>query len=166
MRTAPQLNFSPYEDFFTVNPEYRILLAQFEDSPSEHLWAAAMYIHPDSKLFNESPNNRKRLIIHDYLKDPSFNFDDLIPLISHFKDFCLSKAQRMLMNWESKLHERDELIAAHPYTLDNHAELDKMIEKTPKMWDQYLKIEALLDKEKQSSSKGDIEESLSEKKLI
>lgn len=162
----PSLEFSPFEDFYELNPEYRILLSEFEHLPSEYLWAAAMYTHPDSKLFNESPTNRRRLIARDYLKDPDFDFSTLEPLIKRFKDVSLSKAQRLLVNWEAKLHERDELIAAHPYTLDNQEQLDKMIDKTPKMWEQYMKIEAMLEKEKQTSSKGDSEESLSEKKVI
>lgn len=165
MRNSPSINFSPYEDFFNVNPEFKILLADFESTPSEHLWAVAMIIHPDSKLFNESPTNRRKLVATDYLKDPSFDFTTLNDLISRFKEVCVSKAQRLLINWEAKLHERDELLAAHPYTLDNHAELDKMVDKTPKMWEQYFKIEALLNKE-DSSAQGDIEESLAEKKLI
>jgi hypothetical protein len=165
MKNSPSINFSPFEDFFTVNPEFKILLADFQDTPSELLWAVAMYSHPDSKLFNESPSKRRKLIAIDYLKDPDFDFSSVSDLVERFKEVSLSKAQRLLMNWEAKLHERDELIAAHPYTLENHQELDKMIERTPKMWDQYFKIESLINKE-DNSAQGDVEESLIEKKVI
>lgn len=70
------------------------------------------------------------------------------------------------MNWEKKLHERDEFINSLSYSLDTYEDLDKMMKLTTSMWDQYESIKDRLTKEKSSNTEGDIEESLSEKKLI
>jgi hypothetical protein len=70
------------------------------------------------------------------------------------------------MNWEKKLHERDEFINSLSYSLDTYEDLDKMMKLTTSMWDQYESIKDRLTKEKSSSTEGDIEESLSERKLI
>ena len=93
-------NFDPSEDFFTSNPQLKILFREecLNKVPSSHMWAVALFAHPSSKLFNESPENRKRLILDDYLNDPSFDFDSLAPTIDKFKRLVLSKAELLLLN--------------------------------------------------------------------
>lgn len=158
-------SIDPFIDFYESNPESKIFFAEEYESnvPSSHMWAVAMYIHPSSKLFNEPPSVRRKLIIQDYLKDPKFDFSTLDPIIDKFKQFCLTKTERLLVNWEKKLYERDDLIDSIPYTADTYDILDKMIDKTPKMWQQYYAILDLLDKESKGKIEGDVEESLSEK---
>jgi hypothetical protein len=127
------------------------------------MWAAMLYIHPESKLFNESPSVRRKLILTDYLQDPNFDFDTLKPIIDKIKTFVLSKTQRLLVNWEKKLYERDELIDSIPYNQDTYDILDKMLDKTPKMWQQYYAILEMLEKDSAAKTEGDVEESLTEK---
>jgi hypothetical protein len=66
-------NFDPSQDFWLSNPQAQIIFADYVNTPSSHMWAALLYAHPESKLFNESPTSRRLLIIEDYLKDPSFD---------------------------------------------------------------------------------------------
>lgn len=131
------------------------------------MWALFLFIHPDSKFFQESTKTRKELIFKDYLSsDKSFSWDKYEDLLKFIQEKLLTKAERSLMNWEKKLHERDEFINSLSYSLDTYEDLDKMMKLTTSMWDQYESIKDRLTKEKSSSTEGDIEESLSERKLI
>jgi hypothetical protein len=69
------------------------------------------------------------------------------------------------MRWEKTLHERDDFISSVPYTLDTFEAKDKMMSLTPKLWDQYESIQERLTKES-AKTRGDVEESLSEKQII
>jgi hypothetical protein len=159
-------NFDPYQDFFSSNPQLKVLFSKHLSTPSSHMWALFLFAHPDSKFFNESPEDRKSLIYKDYLKeDPTFDWDEYSPLIEVLNTYVLTKAQRALMRWEQALHERDDFMASIPYTVDTFELKDKMMAATPKLWDQYESILERLTKE-QSSTHGDQEESLSEKQLI
>lgn len=67
-------NFDPTQDFWATNPQAQILFAAYyPHTPSSHMWAALLFAHPESKLFNESPTSRRILIAQDYLKDPDFS---------------------------------------------------------------------------------------------
>jgi len=159
-------SFDPYQDFFASNPQLKILFKDYTSLPSKYLWALFLFAHPDSKFFNESPEDRKKLIYKDFLaEDPKFSFDDYEDLITLIQTSVLTKAQRALMRWEQTLHERDDFIASIPYTLDTFEAKDKMMAITPKLWDQYEAVYDRLNKE-QASTHGDIEESLSEKGII
>lgn len=161
-------NFDLDADFWTSNPELKVMFRSFYDAevPSSHMWAVALYTHPKSKLFNESPATRRQIIAKDYLQDENFDFSQLEPLIAEFKKSLLTKAERLLSNWEMKLHERDELISSIPYSAETFEMLDKMIDKTPKMWQQYNAILEALEKENATRTEGNLEESLTEKGLI
>lgn len=159
-------NFDIYQDFFSSNPQLKIL---FKDEikakvPSNHLWALFLYAHPDSKFFNESPEDRKNLIYSDYLsKDSKFTWEKYEDTLQKIETHVLSKAERALMRWEQTLHERDAFMASLPYTLDTFEAKDKMMASTPKLWDQYESILERLTKEKTHATHGDVEESLTEK---
>lgn len=126
-------SFDIHQDFWKTNPEASVLFNEEYESKvsSPHMWAHALLTHPDSKFFNESPSVRRTLIIEDYLKDPSFQFSP--ELIQKFQRYTLSKPQRLLVNWEQKLHQRDEFIASLDYSAETFDLLDKMIDKTPKL---------------------------------
>lgn len=158
-------NFDPSEDFWKSNPQMKILFArEFKEKvPSSHMWALFLFSHPESRFFNESPEDRRSLIFTDYLlKDPTFKWDTYAETLSTLETKVLSKAERALMRWEQALHERDDFIASLPYNLDHFEAKDKMMSVTPKLWDQYESILERLTKEK-TKTHGDIEESLSEK---
>jgi hypothetical protein len=98
------------------------------------MWALFLFAHPDSKFFNESPEDRKSLIYKDYLKsDPSFSFDDYESILEKIQASVLTKAQRALMRWEQTLHERDDFIASVPYNMDTFEAKDKMMANTTKL---------------------------------
>jgi hypothetical protein len=93
-------SFDIHQDFFSTNPQLAIL---FKDEikakiPSSHLWALFLYAHPDSKFFNESPEDRRNLIFSDYLlKDPKFSWELYEPVLQKIETHVLTKAERALM---------------------------------------------------------------------
>ncbi|MGL5079227.1 MAG: hypothetical protein ACRDBG_25785, partial [Waterburya sp.] len=147
-------NFDINEDFITQNPQISILIPQIKDLPSSIIWGHFLYCHPDSKLFNESPSTRLRLIEESI---PNFKFDPT--LVKQISSKLLTKAQRSLMLWEEKLIERDEFISSLSYA-ESHELLDKLLTSSAKMWQQYEQILERLTKEN-TKTHGDIEESLS-----
>lgn len=163
----PLLNsFDPYEDFFQVNPQLKIIFQkEYEDKiPSSHMWALFLYAHPDSKFYDEAPPTRRNLILKDYLhEDPTFSWDTYEELVEKIETKVLSKAQRALMRWEKSLHERDDFFASIPYTAETFEMKDKMLAATTKLWDQYEAVQERLAKEKVTQTHGDIEESFLEK---
>ena len=159
-------SFDIHQDFFSTNPQLTILFKDQVKSkvPSKHLWALFLYAHPDSKYFNESPEDRRNLIFNDYLlKDKSFGWDKYEDVLEKIETSVLSKAERALMRWEKTLHERDDFMASIPYDLDHFEDKDKMLANSPKLWIQYESILDRLTKEKTHATHGDQEESLSEK---
>lgn len=169
-------SFDIFSDFWKTNPQLKVLFKEEYDKkvPSHIMWALFLYYHPKSKFFNESPTTRLELIKSDYLNESSpksnaavsFDLKKLAPTAEKLKQFVLSKAERSLLLWEQKLHERDALIAQIPYSMDNFEDLDKLVTNSAKVWDQYFKIQDQLTKEAESRTEGDIQESLSEKQLI
>jgi len=161
-------NFDPFEDFWATNPQLRILFKEEYDAkvPSSQMWAVALFVHPSSKLFNESPENRKKLILSDYLNDPSFDFDSLSPTIDKFKRLVLTKAELLLSNWEKRMYDREAFLDSVPYSPDTFDMIEKMVKETPKLWQNLFQIQTALSKEQDTKVEGDIEESLSEKGLL
>lgn len=159
-------SFDPYTDFWESNPQAKILFANYTSLPSSHMWAALLFAHPESKLFNESPSSRRTLIAQDYLKDPSFSWDQLTPLIEDIKRLTLTKAQQLYLNWEKRMYEREAFMDSVSYSPDTYQMKEQMAKETPKLWQSFFQIQELLEKEKSSHTEGDIEESLSEKNVI
>lgn len=159
-------NFDPFEDFFSTNPQLKIILRKFyEDKvPSSHMWALFLFAHPESKFYDEAPATRKELIFKDYLRgDPSFSWEKYQDALTLVEEKCLSKAQRALMRWEKALHERDDFFASIPYSESTYELKDKMLANTTKLWDQYESVRSHLAKEQASKTHGDLEESFIEK---
>lgn len=159
-------NFDPFEDFFSINPQLKIILKQqYEDEvPSSHMWALLLFAHPESKFYDEAPSTRKDLIYKDYLRqDPTFDWENYQDLILVIEEKCLTKAERALMRWERALHDRDDFFASIPYSESTYELKDKMLANTPKLWDQYEAVRVQLAKEQATKTHGDLEESFIEK---
>lgn len=92
-------SFDPYQNFWESNPQMRIIFSKEYEAhtPSPHMWALFLFAHPSSKFFNETPSTRKMLIEQDYLKDPSFSWENYASSLQIIDDHILTKAQRSLM---------------------------------------------------------------------
>lgn len=157
-------HFDITQDFHSTNTHVRVLVPETLAVPSNHMWGLMLYAHPDSKLFNEVPSDRKKLVL-EYVNDPDFSFDKYEKLLELIEKKVLTKAQKSLMVWERALHKRDEYIDSVEYTEDSWDMLDKMLANSAKLWAQYQTIVDWLSKES-TKTFGDQEESLSEKGLI
>lgn len=156
-------NFDIYSDFY-ADPQMKLLFGKYE-LPSEVMWALMLYAHPDSQYDSMDSATKKVLIETDYLQR-TLPWDDYAEVISKIYELSLTKTQRLLKNWETKLEERDAFIADIPYNAETFEMLDKMMGATSKMWDNYLAILKKASSEADSQTQGDVELSLSEKGII
>lgn len=141
-----------------------------DKAPSSKLmWAIALCVHPKSTFRVLSATQRIRTINEDYLKDPNFNWEtpEMKTLVSAFKEFCMTKAQRFLVEWESKLDERQAFIANTEFTLATADDLDKMLSRTDKIWDQYRAcLKDVEEEDAKGSVRGGATESATEQGML
>jgi hypothetical protein len=167
------INFQPEMNFWELNPElkYPEVLNDFylkdkskDKSESSKVMNAIYLLLDKESRYRELPEKERRgLIVKDYLKNITFNWDS----VKHLQDFYIklttSKAKKLLRNWELKLEERDEYIGNLKYDDDTAEHLDKMMSKTQSIWEQYLSILNEVEKEEGAGNvKGGGVESLSE----
>ena len=111
----------------------------------------------------------------DLMSDPTWwenNKDKYTEIRDLYQATLFTPAMRSLRMWEKKLKERDQVLMETPYQIgltdengklvgSNVEMLDKMFERTPKIWDQYFKIQEALEGEgAEGGAKGGSIESL------
>lgn len=167
-------SFDTSHNFWEYNPQLKIAFKSLYDKDkskskefsSSVMWAIALSYHPDSKYRNVDEKTRRELILDNYIKEyikdaDAFDWDDFTDEIRIFKSICLSKAQRLLIAWETKMEERDAFIDSVPYNAETYKMLDDIMGKTDKMWKQYLNCLKYVEEEKdQGSLRGGGVESL------
>lgn len=108
----------------------------------------------------------KSLIARDFLGDPEFDFDLLVPAQEAYKEFCLSPARRLLLIWKQKIDERNQLISSIPYSLETFETLDKIVTNSDKILSHYQKVKKEVDTEElnnhEAVTHGNVMESLLE----
>lgn len=177
MKLQMTVNYDLSKNFWELNPEltipgpfaklYKLDSSGKKSESSKIMWGIYLYIHPKSKFKDLGESARRKLVIEDWLKDPKFRWDKIETEVNTFKDLCLSRAQRFLIDWEKKLEERQSLIAQTPYDLSNAEDLDKMLARTDKLWDQYRQcLKDVEDEDTKGNVRGGAVESLGEQNLI
>lgn len=174
-------NFDIDTNFWQVNPQFKIPKvfkdlytkdkSKNKDKSSKLMWAVSMLIDnsQDNKFRNLLYSDRKALIAEDYIGDPEFNWDsdEMTILIEEYIKFNTTKIEKSLMIYEQKLEERDKFIKDVQYTLDNAAQLDKIISSTKSIFEFITKLKDEISKEAQSGeTKGSMIESIGEQGLI
>lgn len=153
-------------DFFELYPNLKIafkdILRANTNRPqlSKIMWAIALLFHPVSDYYELPFERRVEHVLNKYLKYKG-NFeafqDKYGNTIDLFKEMCMTKAQRALVNWEKKLEERDKFIEAIPYGAETYDMLDQMMAKSEKMWAQYGKVLEAFQKEQENiKNKGGV----------
>lgn len=158
-------------DFLEVNPQFgpifKDLKKKYPKSYSKILWAIALDNHPASIYRRLDQVPRRAIINKEYLEKDAINWEDFTSEITTFQDFCLSKPQRLLAQWEDKFEERQQFQASIPYNSSTYEMLDKMMAATDKLWKQYLTCRKDVEEEAtQSVTEGGSIESISEQNLI
>lgn len=132
---------------------------------SKLMWSFVLDIHPNSIYAELSPSSRRKLIEEDYYES-SLKWEDYADTISKLKKLILSRKERLLINWETKLEERDSFLEKTPYNEDNFDLLEKAMKETHRMWDNYQRVVDAVLKDGNDSALGGSLESLSEQGLI
>lgn len=150
---------------FWADPQMRILFKEEYDSgvPSHTMWGLLLDTHPKSKLADLDPISRRTIIAQDFLADISFKWNEYENTITKMKKVVLTRAERLLKNWETKLEERDYFLDNTPYNEDNFDLLEKAMKETYKMWENYEKVLNRFQKEDEGATFGNLQESASER---
>lgn len=124
----------------------------------------------EENKFRNYPEEDKKFLIAEQLfgnKDFDWSTPEVVKLIEVFDDMLLSPAKRSLRNWKIKLEERDAFLGATKYSLQNAAELDKILAQTDKLYSQYERVLKALEADKQEpSARGAKQLSLSDQNKI
>jgi hypothetical protein len=153
---------------------------------SKLMWFVALCYNPDSTFYKLPPEEKHVLIGSDYMNDSKFyekNEDTLESLIEFYQYLNESPARRSLREWNEKIIQRAKFIKNTDYSLDQYEQdeetgrgklvkgtaeqLDKMMESTKKIYDDYQRIlESLENEEAGGTAKGGGEASLTDKGYI
>lgn len=157
--------FNSGKDFYTE--ELKILFKEEYEKkiPSQYMWAFILDVHPGSIFSHLSPKVRREILSKDLIGS-NIEWDSYSEVIDKIKRIFLSKVQRLLVNWETKLEERDYFLNSTPYNADNFDLLEKAMKETHKMWQNYQTILKDFKKEEEAAAFGGGEDSLSEKGII
>lgn len=131
---------------------------------SQIMWTLFLIYHPSSEYYDLPLSTRTKLVLKDYLTE-DFDLAAYETTTTKIISLTLTKTQAALQAWENKLEERNAFIAKQEYDANTFEMLDKMMEKTHKLWEQYFSIQKQLEKD-QGRTTGDNEESLSDKGQI
>lgn len=154
------------ESDFWSDPELRVLFKEehLAKVPSRSMWAIALLVHPLSKFKDVDYEERKSIIVSDYLGDSSFTFDE--QLIEKFKSRILTIPQRIISTWDKKLQEIQLLLDTIPVNVETYEVVAKMMKDLGPMMKQYKEVYKTFLEEQELATHGGVEESLSEKTVI
>lgn len=178
------LNFWEANPNFKSIKEFKLLRdsdkSKNKDNSSRIMWAIALCL--DKNIENTWRNvpveEAQPLLAEDIIGDPKFDWDSIKDLIFIYKTRVMSLPEKDLLNFERKLHERQNFIDNTPYTLDyfddngkpvkgTASQLDKMMADTNKIYAQLQELKALYEKsEEEGHVRGGRTESASEQGLI
>lgn len=164
--------FKAFKDFYEQDK------SKNKEKSSKIMWAIALYSDPNeaNPWRNSSDSDKKELIATDFLGDKKFEWEDsyIANLINCYEENCLTRGERELVRFESKLTDRGNFIHETNYSLDDYDEdsgkiikgtadqLDKMMVNTIKIYEQYDLIKAMISKESGIHIKGGAKESAAE----
>lgn len=86
--------------------------------------------------------------------------------IEFYRKYYLTPAEKMLIKYEDFLQKRIDYITSQDYNLETAEQIDRIAGNSKKIWDDYLKVKAEFEKEKQKNTFGQTKLSATEKKLI
>lgn len=173
-------NFSIKDNFWDCNPNMKIVngFKQLYDedgskkktNSSRIVWAIALLLdkNKDNPYRNLSEVDKRVVIIEDFLEDKSFDFTTYSDLILTYENLCLDTIERMILQMERKLEERDIFINSLKYGMDNATSIDSLILNTKKLKDLYYDMKTELTKldSVEGITRGGKKESAGEKGLV
>lgn len=157
-------HIDPSKDFWELNPLTKPLFPDFHKVPTSStiMWALTLLYHPESPYADFSLDTKKEIVAKEY----TTTYEAYPEVISIFTNMILTKPQRYLIEWEKKWEERQNFLAAQPYTLDTADALDKALVNTEKIWKVYMNCRKDVEQEATQTAQGGVKESASEAGLI
>lgn len=111
------------------------------------MWAIYLTEDPDSKYYPISYDERRKIIADNYLKDPSFNWDEFDYLVVAYPDMCLGTTERWYKKLADKFGEMVDAIS-NMDAKDDYKDMIMMYDKLEKMFKGLDFAEAKMQKEK------------------
>lgn len=129
------------------------------------MWAVASIADYDSILRNLPMKERVKQVVRDILKDKLLDYTDEVTFQNLIKTYTYlqrNSANRYLDDWDMKMEERREYIKSLEYNAENCELIDKLLINTDKLILQRDKIIQQINKEKDTSIRGNMELSMLE----
>lgn len=173
----PLSNFDINLNFWEANPQL-IILKEFQTiygsdkggaRSSQIMWAVAFVVDVDSDYFGMEDQEKMKLIAEDWLEEPNFKWEDYKDVISAYIYVVDGPIRRSIRDWGEKLDERRDFINGLKYSLTNAALIDKLMISTKIIYEEYQKATDTYLHQGDAdagNTKGDLVESLTEKKII
>jgi hypothetical protein len=175
MRTLLNI-YNPSGGFWDLNPQFKTLTvfktlykedkSRNKKKSSDLMWVISGVTDAQSDYHDmpddlESVQGKYQTIGNDLMKSTRW-WEEHIEQYDHlhveYERIYLTKARRALRAWENKLNERQKVFDTTKYIIgltnedgklvgSNVEILDKMFERTTKIWDQYFKIQEAIEGE-------------------
>tara|TARA_Y100001963_G_C6704690_1_gene411321 strand:- start:186 stop:710 length:525 start_codon:yes stop_codon:yes gene_type:complete len=169
-------SFETDSNFWSINPQleipkifadiYKKDKSKNKEKSSKIMWAIALLIDPDSKFANAPYEDRKNLILTDYIRDIKFKWEDYQDAIEYYENLLLTPAQRQINIWSRKMDEKTKYLDSLSYEEDAET-IEKLLTSNAKLYTELERITKQLEKEESEGvAKGGREESAGEKGLI
>lgn len=173
----PLSNFDLNTNFWEVNPQLTIPRAFQTIYGSDNgggvsskiMWAIAFVVDVDSDYFGMEDEEKMKLIAEDWLEEPDFKWEDYVEVIEAYINVIDGPIRRSIRDWGKKLDERRVFMNGLAYSLTNAVTIDKLMTATKIIYEEYQKAtETYLHQgdADAGSTKGDLVESLTERRII
>lgn len=138
---------------------------------SKLMWFVAFYVDEDSKM--KDVPEKEETIGANLFEKPEYYKEheiEILAMVVRWKTASWSEAKYMLENWRARIDKRDDFLSEQSYSFDQYFEgklvkgtatdLDRMEANTPKLWSDFFKITAELERENlEGDSLGGTEDS-------
>jgi hypothetical protein len=172
-------NFDINRNFWIQYPAYKIPRiykgiydkdkSKAKQDTSRIMWSIVLlYDTSSNNSISKYPESEKKIIIEADYFEGKLNWDKYKYVMKFFKDSQLSPDERELIELNNKLDERWKFLKDTKYSIDNAKDLDTIMANTEKLYTLRDKLTEAIRKEKEKggTTKGGLEESISELKLI
>lgn len=161
-------------DFWEMFPQMAVIASfkelKEQENSSKIMWGIVFLCDPsDENMFRNIPREEKeKLIAKDFIEDESFKWEQYDEQINMFTDMTMTQAERSLKTWNEIMSIRDYSLkeffkeALEEKEIKLIKELDTLLSKTAKYYDDYEKVKRNFEEEVNKKSTGEKIKSLSD----
>lgn len=186
------MSFEYSENFWLVHPDFKAApvfhdlhkkdKTRGKDQSSKVAWCIKLIWDRGSIFYHSEefgPDGKIAIVCENVIGDAKYydkNIEKIQALKTAYFKLTDTPGIKSLRNLEKKLHARDQFLDETDYTMGERGDrgylygtadtLDKMIANTGKLYAQYDEAVKLVSNEQQSSTKGDVTQSLSDQGVL